>query len=589
MTLRAQYATVPPPLTVAVVQRPSVCLALGTPEVQCAPLGGTFLVAAGNCIPCPQAARCAGDMTTPETLSVRPGYRRTTTYAVADVDFYVCPFRRSACVGGPGLGHCAIGYDEASVGCAGCAAGFAGGGAHAPCVHCGPTVLQALWGLLGLAVLLAVGALMVWEGVWQTTRAHPQGCELTPSEGDCLMHGAAPAEGGPSAEHLRALHLPIKQLVTFLQTSWICAGVTVQWPSPLGFVVGLGASAAVPLASPHWGCVFGSGAAMQLYAGLGLALGAGVAYTAARAILSRGRAQTPAPEAAEFSRFTAIGVHSSESLLNEDEQNLTVFEASPADALYTPHDVCDAAAGAATLLLYPTVVGAAASFSTCRRILGDAVPRGPAYLTADFAIECGTASHRVLQSLGSFVLLFIGLGVPAAAAALAAVVQHKAHARDGLRPQVRAALLLRNYRPTAWYWEGVVTLRKFLLLVVVRQSATGAVQAAWMAAVLLLELLLFVHVRPYHRFSQTSELLALMANLLMLGLAGLFGEDGVQDSMARACVAGALVIVYVGVVSVLLLFGVGVVASSMVGVARTAPAAHWLMRVSASVEHALSG
>jgi predicted outer membrane repeat protein len=185
-------------------------------------------------------------------------------------------------------------------------------------------------------------------------------------------------------------------------------------------------------------------------------------------------------------------------------------------------------------LLYPTITRKVFQSLSCEGGLYDGFSRF--YLKDDMEVSCTSAEHiSYILFVGVPVLVGFVIGFPAFSL-LAVWRSAKKHGWMDEKTMYRYAVLISGYKPTHWYWEGVVCARKVLLTLfaVFLGIAGPEIQFFFASLLLVSSAVLHVHCKPFSNRQlnqvETAGLLILFISLYngMFFFWNLLDEEGLN-------------------------------------------------------------
>jgi len=127
----------------------------------------------------------------------------------------------------------------------------------------------------------------------------------------------------------------------------------------------------------------------------------------------------------------------------------------------------------------------------CREFVVDTLGMTQSYLAVDLSVDCGSASYRSFRVGMGFLAFTYGFGVP-----LGFVLGHTLYTRQAHHSQITRFMLL-GLRAQVWWWQGLVMLRKLLLITVVVFITEPPIDTYLFMWSLIIFLVTHVYVRPY--------------------------------------------------------------------------------------------
>jgi hypothetical protein len=205
--------------------------------------------------------------------------------------------------------------------------------------------------------------------------------------------------------------------------------------------------------------------------------------------------------------------------------------------------------------MFPSTVQYALDLNTCQSVDLGTGESSPEYLIADPTISCLDSTYSTFHILGLFVAFVNIVALPIAYVAVIFVHSRVRHTRKRERHQM-FAFWLQGVRPNAWFWPGLIFLRKGLTTAVAT-FFTPPIDSYVTMWLLALYLPLIYIVRPYLRAKHTAlEGTAVSVTVVCLNISFLLHAFP-DDTVVANAVAGLIVGLLGCVVGVFMFFSSG--------------------------------
>ena len=191
--------------------------------------------------------------------------------------------------------------------------------------------------------------------------------------------------------------------------------------------------------------------------------------------------------------------------------------------------------------------------------------QGSFWLVADTSVACSGPAYAMLSALSGLAVALVALAMP-----VAVVLVLRPHKAKLSSPRIfqRYGMLYGGYRPSRWYWESVIMLRKVAVQIIASLLTVSGLRLVALLLVMGLCVLAQAKLKPYTRstlnrlemLSLGSLLLSLVLEVAVLAATGLSDNAAALDSSlqtlknAQVPVAVAIIVLQLGVVATLLMF-----------------------------------
>lgn len=216
---------------------------------------------------------------------------------------------------------------------------------------------------------------------------------------------------------------------------------------------------------------------------------------------------------------------------------------------------------AVVLYMHPTIA------KECLQVF-DCVTLGTkSYVSVDLAQQCGTGAHNTARVVASFMLLFFTFGLPAAG--IVFMYMNRARLEDPVWAK-RYQVLFGGYNRNRFFWEGIVILRKLLIVFfLVFLKPYPAQQMVVLLLTLFFSLLLHFFGKAYQGFyARLMEFVALLVVFLALVLNLSFSSTRTKPGDVIVAI-----IILVGIVATVAIFIALIILTKSIALARKRKAA----------------
>jgi hypothetical protein len=116
----------------------------------------------------------------------------------------------------------------------------------------------------------------------------------------------------------------------------------------------------------------------------------------------------------------------------------------------------------ALFFFFPALLKVSGSLLICETISYGAETHR--YLVADRSIDCDTSEYHLYRAYAQIVLIATAFGVPAMLVLVVKLVQFASLKGDAAAANALFFFSTGGFRPTLWFWEAVITVRKGMLI-----------------------------------------------------------------------------------------------------------------------------